>query len=424
MKNCPPDIASRGRRQGFRLLLVIPAVAVIAACGSSGSSSSGASSTSSASASPSVASSLFPSKPATGSVVKIGLINPEGGSAISQPEDREAAQATADYVNANLGGMAGGHKIQLVVCKQQEDVATATACANQMVQDKVAAVVVTTTGQGQAMVPIITKAGIPYTTVSGASTAELTSPNAYSWTGGFPGTLITMAKYSASKGYKNVTAYVTDSPAAIEGAKALGIPSFKAAGITLKVVGIPLGAPDATSEVSAGLGSKPQAAVVIGDSTVCTSVLQAMQTLQPSIDKEIIQPCMDPSTIKAVGSGLDGAQLFTQSDTVSGKSASYQLYLQVMTKYAPGVATQGYAITGYQGLLGLVYATKGLTGAVTPASVNAAIKSATNVPLPAGDGLTFTCNGKAIPGLTAVCSSDGLVETVQNGIGTNPQVLK
>lgn len=423
MKNCPPDRASRGRRQGFRLLFVIPAVAVIAACGSSGSSSSGASSTNSASASPSVASSLFPSKPATGAVVKIGLINPEGGSAVSQPEDREAAQATADYVNANLGGMAGGHKIQLVTCKEQEDVATATACANQMVQSKVAAVVVTTTGLGQAMVPIITKAGIPYVTVSGASTAELTTPAAYSWTGGFPGTLITMAKYSASKGYKNVTAYVTDSPAAIEGAKALGVPSFKAAGITLKVIGIPLGAPDATSEVSAGLGSKPQAIVVIGDATVCTSVLSAVQTLQPTIDKEIIQPCLDPSTIKAVGSGLNGAKVFTEGDTISSNPSAV-LFRQVMAKYAPGVPTQGYAIVGYQGLLGLVYATKGLTGTVTPTSVDTTIKSATDVPLPAGDGLTFTCNGKAIPGLASTCGAGGLVETVQNGAGTNPQVFK
>jgi branched-chain amino acid transport system substrate-binding protein len=96
----------------------------------------------------------------------------------------------------------------------------------------------------------------------------------------------------------------------------------------------------------------------------------------------------------------------------------------VMAKYAPGVATQGFAIVGYQGLLSLVNAAKGLKGAVTPASVNAAIKSAVNVPLPAGDGLTFTCNGKAIAGLTAVCSGGGLVETVTNGVGTDPQVFK
>ena len=316
-----------------------------------------------------------------------------------------------------------GHKIQLVTCKEQEDVATTTACANQMVQSQVAAVVVTTTAYGQSMVPIITKAGIPYVTVSGASTAELTTPDAYAWTGGFPGTLITMAKYSASKGYKNVTAYVTDAPSAIEGAQALGVPAFKAAGITLKVVGIPTGTPDATSQVSAGLGSKPGAIVVIGDATECTSVLEAVQTLQPTIDKELIQPCLDPSTVKAVGSGMNGAEVFIEGDTVS-KSPSAQLFLAVMAKYAPGVATQGFATVGYQGLLGLVYATKGLKGTVTPAYVNAAIKSAVNVPLPAGDGLTFTCNGKAIQGLTSVCSGGGLVETVVNGAATDPRVFK
>lgn len=423
MKNCPPDMASLGRRsQVFRLLLlVIPVVTIVAACSSS-TSSSASGGTSSAGASPSVNASMFPGKQATGSTVSIGLINPEGGPAISQPEDREAAQAAADYANANLGGLAG-HKIQLVTCKESEDVATATACANQMVQAKVVAVLVTTTGQGQAMAPIITKAGIPYLTISAASTSELTSPGAYSWSGGFPGTLIVMAKYSASKGYKTVTAYVTDNAAAIQGATALGVPAFKAAGVTLKIVGIPVGAPDATSQVSAGLGSKPQAIAVIGDATVCTSVLQAVNTLQPTIDKLLIQPCLDPSTIKAVGSGLNGAKVFTVADTVSS-NPSAQLFLAVMAKYAPGVPTQGYAVVGYQGMLGLVYAATALTGTVTPASVNAAIESAANVALPAGDGITFTCNGKALPPLTALCSTGGIVETVQNGAGTDPQVFK
>ena len=41
------------------------------------------------------------------------------------------------------------------------------------------------------------------------------------------------------------------------------------------------------------------------------SVEVPFDELQPSIDKEIIQPCLDPSTIKAVGSGMDGAKVFT-----------------------------------------------------------------------------------------------------------------
>lgn len=412
------SLASRsqiGRRVAIGLLAIAPAIALAACSSSSGSTKSGNNS----SASASVDTSQFPGKAATGSEVKIGLINDEGGTAIDQPENRVAAEAAVKYANENLGGLAT-HKITLVECKQQEDAASATACANQMVQAGVSAVVVTTTGQGDAMAPIITKAGIPYVSVSGAAASELTSKNAYMWTGGFPGTLAAMAKYSAGKGYKDVTAYVTNNAAAIGGAQQLGTPTFKAAGIKLNVVAIPNG--DATSQVSSGLSTKPGAVIVVGDANTCTSVLSALGTLQATAEKLIIQPCLDPSTIKAVGSGMDGAKVFTVADTVSDHPET-ALFKAVMAKYAPGTSTAGYAVVGYQGVLGLVRATTGLTGDPTPAAVSAAIAASKDAVLPAGHGITYTCNGKAFPGLTAVCSTGEVVLTVKNGVGTDPQLV-
>ncbi|WP_235949206.1 ABC transporter substrate-binding protein [Candidatus Frankia alpina] len=65
--------------------------------------------------------------------MKIGFITAEGGSAISLPEVREGAQAAVAYANDYLGGI-GGRPIQLVVCKSQEDAASARTCANEMVE--------------------------------------------------------------------------------------------------------------------------------------------------------------------------------------------------------------------------------------------------------------------------------------------------
>ncbi|MFF0815719.1 hypothetical protein ACFYVR_11295 [Rhodococcus sp. NPDC003318] len=45
----------------------------------------------------------FPGKATTGDPVKIGLINNEGGQAVSQPENREAAEAAVAYANDELG---------------------------------------------------------------------------------------------------------------------------------------------------------------------------------------------------------------------------------------------------------------------------------------------------------------------------------
>ena len=50
-----------------------------------------------------------------------------------------------------------------------------------------------------------------------------------------------------------------------------------------------------------------------------------------------------------------------------------------------------------------------------------AIKAAKDVPLPAGAGLTFTCNGKMFPGLPANCSAGDVVLTIENGKATDPQ---
>ncbi|MET7767895.1 ABC transporter substrate-binding protein [Nocardia sp. NPDC005366] len=399
--------------RNFGLIALVPAIALATAC------SSGDDSTSSSADAPS---SAFPDKPATGSTVKIGLINPEGGPAISQPSNRSAAEAVVKYANANLGGIAG-HRIELVTCAAKEDPASNRDCANQMVEAKVSAVVVTTTANGDTMAPVIAGAGIPYFTPAGSSAGELTTPDAFSLTGGFPGGLASMAAYSASKGYKKVTAYVIDAGAAAATAKALGGAVFGAAGIDLQVVPIPLGTPDATPQVSSGISGDVGAVAVVGDATMCTAVVKALGTIGAKQDKMLIQPCLDPATVEAVGDAMDGAHVFTTADLVSDDPEAV-LYRSVMKKYSPDTDIAGYTYTGYQGMLGLVRATQGLTGDPSAAAVSTAIKTAQNVPLPAGHGITFTCNGTAMAQLSAICSMQMVRVTVVDGKPTDPQVTK
>lgn len=66
----------------------------------------------------------LPSNPATGDPIKIGFIASEGG-AVQLPMLRTSGEAAARYLNENGGGI-GGHKVELVVCKQSEEPASAT----------------------------------------------------------------------------------------------------------------------------------------------------------------------------------------------------------------------------------------------------------------------------------------------------------
>jgi branched-chain amino acid transport system substrate-binding protein len=402
-----------------------------AACSSGSSAASSgasgptgaASSSSTGGTSPSAALTPYlPGKKATGTPVKIGLINNEGSSPTAEPSLGDAAVAAADYADAQLGGI-GGHPIQVDRCSETEDTASATACANQMVQDNVAAVVIGTSGFGANMVPIITKAGIPYVSVTGSAVPELTTPGAFMWSGGYNATLTGFAKYAAQHGYEKVTAYVIDVPAALAGASQLGGPLFKSEGVGLSIEPVPAGVPDATSQVTAGLQGNPGAVAVIADEGTCTSILKALNVVSPSTPALVNTSCMTTSAVQALGSAMNGVKVFGAS-APQADDAEAQLYRYVMAKYAPKANATGYTVTGYQSMLGLVRATAGLTGTPTPASIAAAIKAAKNVPLPDGAGLTFTCNGKAIPSLPAVCSASEVVVTVKNGAGIDPQVIK
>lgn len=408
--------------RGLRITQVLAAsVAVLTltaltAC-SSDDSSSDDSTTSAAQAS----SDAFPGKAATGDPVKIGLINNEGGAAISQPENREAAEAAAEYANENLGGI-GGRPIELVICKEQEEPVSARDCANQMVEAKVSTVVVTSSGLGNIMAPVITAAGIPYVSALAGSAAETNSDLAYVWSAG-ANTSQAMAAYAGEKGWKKAVAYAIDVPAAVGSLTQLGVPAFEANGSELKVIPIPLGTPDATPQVSAGLDEDPDAVIVYGESTVCTSVMKSLATLGSTAEKMTVQSCAAPEVVESLGAGLDGAKIFSAADTTSDDPESV-LFRDVMAKYSPDTPTTGYAVTGYQGVLGLVRATQSVVGTDTsPAAINTAIQSAKDVILPAGAGITFTCNGQAIPGFKSVCGNQLIVLTMQDGKQTDPTTV-
>jgi hypothetical protein len=73
---------------------------------------------------------------ASGEPIKIGFQNPEGDPAGSFPEYSIAAQAAADYINAELNGL-GGRPIELDVCVMAITPDDSQRCANELSSDGV-----------------------------------------------------------------------------------------------------------------------------------------------------------------------------------------------------------------------------------------------------------------------------------------------
>jgi branched-chain amino acid transport system substrate-binding protein len=409
--------ARDGRLSPIRYPVVLAGVAaavlLMAACSSSSSPSPSPSSTKSASA---AASALGAPDKATGSAVKVGIIVDGGGSGEigTAALVQQGAQMAVAYANAYKGGL-DGHAIDLVACQNLETPAGGQACANQMVQDKVVAVVLPFTGEGAAEVPTITKAGIPYITLSGASTQELTTPGAYDLTGGYPATLGAYALSAKAHGYSKFAMLVSNVPSAISGADLLGGLVFKNAGVGFKVIPVNPGTADVTPQLQAAVSWGAKAIGITGDVTLCSSFLKGYQTLGLTEPKYVLSTCLDPSIFSTLGSELGGSYIATTSNATSADDA---LYAAITKQFAPSVNgnpnVSANQASGLIPVISLVDIVAGYNGAVTPAAVKAQLALSTPRTVPFSGGITYVCNGTAIPLLPSVCSATTDVGTVSS----------
>jgi branched-chain amino acid transport system substrate-binding protein len=415
----------KGRFAPMRCPVVLAGVTavamLVAACGSSGSPGSGASPaksaspTSSAPTASAASSALGAPDKATGAPVAVGIITDGGSGAIGTAAlVEQGAKMGVAYANAYKGGLVGD-KINLIVCENQSTPAGGQACANQLVQDKVVAVILPFTGQGATEVPTITKAGIPYITLSGSSNQELMTPGAYDLTGGYPATLGAYALSAKAHGYSKFAMLVENVPSAISGAELLGGLVFKNAGVAFKIIPVNPGTADMTPQLQAAASWGAKAIGMTGDVTFCGSFLKGYQTLSLTQPKYVLATCLDPSIFSALGSVLGGSYVTTTSNASSADDA---LYAAITEKYAPSVSPNPNASAGQASglipVLTLLNIMADDKGDPTSAAIKSQLKLRTPYTIPLSGGITFVCDGTAIPLLPSVCSATTDVGTVSS----------
>jgi branched-chain amino acid transport system substrate-binding protein len=357
---------------------------------------------------------------ATGSAVTIGLISDAGGSGGATATGRlveQGAKAATEYWNADLGGLEG-HKVNLYICENQSTPTGGQSCAGAMVAHGVVAVVEPFTAEGQTEVPTIVGAGIPYIVVDGTATAELTTPGAYDLEGGFPAELGAMALSAKENGDKKVVLLVENVPAAIQGVQTLGGIVYKAAGVDLQIVTVNPGTADVTSQLQSAAAGGANAVGVIGDLPLCRSFFDGYAALHLTLPRYVLSTCQDPSIEHSATLDKELAGSFVTTATEPTK-ADQKEYAAIVKAFLPKVSTNPTVSTlqadGVTAVLTLANVMKGSTLPVTAPGIKLAIGAGKNVVIPLSGGLTFTCNGKAIPQLPSVCSSSSAIGTVQAG---------
>ncbi|MFI5040575.1 MAG: ABC transporter substrate-binding protein [Acidimicrobiales bacterium] len=404
-------MASRTRSLRPHAATALVGVALLsAACTSSKSSSagSGASNTPTTSAASAI---LGPSKPATGTPIKIGFITDGKSTAIDNSSEVPAAQAAAKYINEHLGGV-DGHPITLDTCSDQQTPAGATDCANQMITDKVPVVLQGVSGQGGTIMKAVTGAGIPYMIAGALDQSTLTTKTSYVLTNGLATGLAGPAKVAQDSGAKRAAVVVTDVPAATGPIKAIDPVFYKNAGVALDILTVPPGTPDMSPQIQSEMGKNPDQFAIVGDAAFCTSAIKAMKSAGFSKTIVLIPQCIGTSSGQSIPGGYAGMKLITASST-SPTDPEVQLYNAVMATYAPGTPPNGDVTSGgYSVVLGFARGMTALSGDITPDTVNTTLTAMSPEALPLATGVTFQCNGKQVTITPSICSTSALVTTL------------
>lgn len=121
--------------------------------------------------------------------------------------------AEGAVVDINNGGGINGHELELITCNEGADPNKAADCARQAVDEGVAAMVGGFTANGDAIMPILEEAGIPWFAPPGISSAELSSEDSYPITSGVLG-LAGLGRMAAEDGCEKVASVNYDLPSA------------------------------------------------------------------------------------------------------------------------------------------------------------------------------------------------------------------
>jgi ABC-type branched-subunit amino acid transport system substrate-binding protein len=121
--------------------------------------------------------------------------------------------AQGAVVSINNGGGINGHEVKLTTCNDKADPNAAADCARQAVDDKVSAVVGGFSANGDAIMPILEDAGIPWFAPPGISAAELSSSDSYPITSGVLG-LAGLGQLAQADGCTSIASVNYDLPSA------------------------------------------------------------------------------------------------------------------------------------------------------------------------------------------------------------------
>jgi branched-chain amino acid transport system substrate-binding protein len=359
--------------------------------------------------------------------IRIGYVNEQYGNP-SYPEATQGTQLAVKYINNNLGGVAGGHPIQIVSCyiATEEDGQT---CGTQFLNDPTINLVLTgALSVGAASLYSVLAGKKPIIVGNGLTAPDFTTVGAVTYTPGAPGVVQGMAKFIAQGGLgkvKNVAVVGTTDAAAETSVKLLFTPILQKAGINVSQVFIADTAAGATvqSAIKAAGASTADVFVPITPVQGCISIYDALKSL--NIKPKVLTTglCFGTPLIQHLKGtfpngwyfGAYGVSYFPPlvNNVKVPASAQVKAYEQVVKAYNPTMQYTGFAGPEFGNMLTIAKLYNQLGASATVAQLTSATQNFAG-PQWGIPGTPVSC-GKISTLFPTVCIAQMGIEQFKNG---------
>ena len=382
---------------------VVSVVAVLAAaCSSSGGTSGSSGSAQAASTSSAAAPS--------GSPVTVGVIYTADNQAGNAPGIQIGANAAADYVNAQLGGI-NGHPVKVLACNGMNAPESDTACATKFVNSGVVDVVGLDGLWGTNGQPIVARDGIANQTTP-LSAGEFTGPTSFPFDGGPAAGAGAVASYILSKGWKSVACVYLDLASIEPGCDQSLADPLKAAGVKYVSVAVPPTATDFAQYAQAATADKPQAILMLQAASQNARFVQAASQLglTPQYFAANITASDDYFNIGAPANGT--IFYFPTRVWTDTSNPDIKTFVAAMQKYAAGAAVNAQSLQGFAGIMNVQRLGAKMSGSLTAAAFAAALKHVSDLQSFAGPVLNASDH---LPGLNNIYLTGAYLYTYSAG---------
>lgn len=377
-------------------LAVVGTALLSAACSSS--ASKGGSSDSAASPGGSVA----PGKPATGTPIKIGLIN-QGKGAVTFPEVANPMIAAVKYANAHGG--AGGHRIDLHVCLDDGTAGDSASCATKLVSDNVVAVLDGEDLNNASAHSILDNAHIPMIGWNPFTAADFASTNSFYMSPGYD-VFTTIVKIMREDFHAKTAGYLQPGLAAAQGPLGYMQKAAKKVGLEIKPVSYDYGSASYTAPVAQLVASHPDVIFTYAADKTASPIISAIR--QAGFQGKIFAGTTR-TFVDALGAGNSkdiNVQATLYDWHIPQKAPAnvrpeIAAFLAAMKQFDSGQPATAYGQWAFSATMNLISVLGSMTSTPTPTSVTAAFKQ--NVTRHNYMGNTWNCPNASLPVSPGTC---------------------